>query len=118
MVKRNQELLLRPGWAGDLEDDELRYIKGRLINSPRLRSIWGIYGRHISAAHIRRVAREGRPPYGSGSGVGSGGGPRAGGGSGHREKRERLEEPGKPYRQLELGEELEPETAQRGNRGG
>ena len=47
--------LLDPGWAGELTDDELDYLKGRLKASASLRQRWGL-PRRFSEAAVRKVA--------------------------------------------------------------
>lgn len=50
--------LLEPGWAGELNDTELAYIKKSLFSDRRLRATWGFKrgtGR-LSEEKIRKVA--------------------------------------------------------------
>jgi hypothetical protein len=53
--------LLQPGWAGNLDDDELDYILEHLKQDEKLRLWWGIPPRwqRISEEAIKRVAMEG-----------------------------------------------------------
>ena len=34
--------LLKPGWAGEVDDDEAAYIAGKLTASPALRRVWRV----------------------------------------------------------------------------
>jgi len=56
-----KEKLLEPGWAGELDDVELEYIKSHLRQSPSLRRRWGFRpsARRFSESHIRAVAMDG-----------------------------------------------------------
>jgi len=56
-----REKLLEPGWAGDLDDVELQYIKSELRKSPSLRRRWGFRpsARRLSDSRIRDVAMNG-----------------------------------------------------------
>jgi hypothetical protein len=56
-------LLLEPGYAGMLADDELSYIQGKLQADPALAFAWGFRpGQKLrSEAGIRRVAMFGDP---------------------------------------------------------
>uniref|UniRef100_A0A6H1ZN95 Uncharacterized protein n=1 Tax=viral metagenome TaxID=1070528 RepID=A0A6H1ZN95_9ZZZZ len=49
--------LLIPGWAGELGDDEVKFIREKLKKSPGLKGRWGI--KRVSEKEIRRVALEG-----------------------------------------------------------
>lgn len=53
--------LLEPGWAGELKDYELVYIKAELKKSARLRQRWGFRpsAKRFSEERIREVARNG-----------------------------------------------------------
>ena len=53
--------LLEPGWAGELDPDELAYIKSQLRQSPSLRRRWGFRpsARRLPEKRIRAVARDG-----------------------------------------------------------
>jgi hypothetical protein len=53
--------LLQPGWAGELDANELAYIKTQLRRSPSLKRRWGFRpsAKRISGSHIRSVARNG-----------------------------------------------------------
>jgi hypothetical protein len=53
--------LLEPGWAGELDDVELEYIKSHLRQSPSLRRRWGFHpsARRFSESRIRAVAMDG-----------------------------------------------------------
>jgi hypothetical protein len=53
--------LLDPGWAGELDDVELEYIKSNLKQSPSLRRRWGFRpsAKRLSESRIRAVARDG-----------------------------------------------------------
>jgi len=56
-----KDKLLEPGWAGDLDDVELEYIKSRLRESPSLRRRWGFRpsAKRLSEQRIRAVAMDG-----------------------------------------------------------
>ena len=53
--------LLERGWAGELNEDELAYIKSELRQSASLRRRWGLRpsAKRLSENHILRVARDG-----------------------------------------------------------
>jgi hypothetical protein len=61
MLKLYQEKLIEPGWAGELDDGELEYIKSQLRKSSSLRRRWGFRpsARRLSESHIRDVAMNG-----------------------------------------------------------
>ena len=50
---------LQPGWAGNLEPDDLAFIKARLKTSSGLRDRWGFRTTRIREVTIRRVAMDG-----------------------------------------------------------
>ena len=56
-----EKKLLEPGWAGELDDVELAYIKSCLRQSPSLKRKWGFRpsAKRFSESHIRAVARDG-----------------------------------------------------------
>ncbi len=56
-----KEKLLDPGWAGDLDDVELEYMKSELVKSPSLRRRWGFRpsAKRFSESRIRGVAMDG-----------------------------------------------------------
>ena len=56
-----KEALLEPGWAGELDDVELQYIKSELRKSPSLRRKWGFRpsAKRFSESRIRDVAMNG-----------------------------------------------------------
>jgi hypothetical protein len=56
-----REKLLEPGWAGDVDDVELDYIKCELRKSASLRRRWGFRpsAKRLSDSHIRAVAMDG-----------------------------------------------------------
>ncbi len=56
-----KEKLLEPGWAGDLDNVELEYIKSELRKSARLRRCWGFRpsAKRLSDSRIRAVAMYG-----------------------------------------------------------
>jgi len=58
-----EEGLLEPGWAGELDDVELEYIKSELMKSPSLRRRWGFRpsAKRFSESYIRVVAMQGVP---------------------------------------------------------
>jgi hypothetical protein len=53
--------LLEPGWAGELNREELNYIRSQLGRSSLLRRRWGVRpsARRFSESHIRSVAKSG-----------------------------------------------------------
>ncbi len=53
--------LLEPGWAGEVDDVEVAYIKSQLKKSGWLKRRWGFYDRakRISKKRIIEVARNG-----------------------------------------------------------
>ena len=53
--------LPQPGWAGELDRDELDYIKSQLQYSPSLKRRWGFKpsAKRFSEKHIRAVAISG-----------------------------------------------------------
>jgi hypothetical protein len=57
-----RENLLEPGWAGELDPDELAFIKSKLRQSASLRRRWGFRpsAKRLSEKRIRAVARDGR----------------------------------------------------------
>jgi hypothetical protein len=56
-----KQKLLEPGWAGELDPDELAYLKSQLRQSPSLRRRWGFRpsAKRLSEDRIRAVARNG-----------------------------------------------------------
>jgi hypothetical protein len=56
-----RENLLETGWAGELDPDELAYIKSKLRQSPSLKRRWGFRpsAKRLSERRIRAVARDG-----------------------------------------------------------
>jgi len=56
-----KEKLLEPGWAGDLDNVELEYVKSELRRSPSLRRRWGFRpsAKRLSESRIRAVAMDG-----------------------------------------------------------
>ena len=61
LLKFYKEGLLEPGWAGELDDVELEYIKSELRKSPSLRRRWGFRpsAKRLSDSRIRDVAMNG-----------------------------------------------------------
>ena len=61
LLELYREKLLEPGWAGELDDVELAYIKSELVKSPSLRRRWGFRpsAKRLSEARIRAVAMYG-----------------------------------------------------------
>ncbi len=57
------ERLFKPGWAGELGDDELAFIKGRLLTDKALARRWGFRpGAKLRPDRaIRAVAQDGDP---------------------------------------------------------
>lgn len=53
--------LLEPGWAGELDLNELAYIKSELERSPSLKRRWGFRpsAKRLSSTRIRAVAMHG-----------------------------------------------------------
>jgi hypothetical protein len=56
-----KQKLLEPGWAGELDPDELAYLKSQLRRSPSLRHRWGFRpsAKRLSEDRIKAVARNG-----------------------------------------------------------
>jgi len=62
--KKPQSKLLEPGWAGQLSDVEIEFIRRELRRSPTLWRRWGykkamVRGVPIPASTIRRIAIHG-----------------------------------------------------------
>jgi hypothetical protein len=55
--------LLEPGWAGELDDDELTYITTHIRDDVFIRRMWGFRqnAKRLATAAIRRVAEFGNP---------------------------------------------------------
>jgi hypothetical protein len=55
--------LLEPGWGGQLDEDELEFIKGPLMQDAPLRLWWGMppSWKRIPEEAVRRIAVEGNP---------------------------------------------------------
>ena len=56
--------LSQPGWAGELDDDEMAYLQQKLERSQRLRKKWGYLGAifegvSIPMSTLRRIAKHG-----------------------------------------------------------
>jgi hypothetical protein len=60
---RRRHKPLQPGWAGHLDDDELRYIMEHLKADEKLQLWWGIPPRwkRIREETVKRVAMDGDP---------------------------------------------------------
>ncbi len=60
-LKFYKEKLLEPGWAGEIDDVELQYIKSELRKWPSLRRRWGFRpsAKRFSDSRIRDVAMNG-----------------------------------------------------------
>ena len=58
LYKKN---LPEPGWAGEIDRDELEYIKSQLQCPPSLKRRWGFKpsAKRLPGKHIRLVARDG-----------------------------------------------------------
>ena len=61
LLKFYEEGLLEPGWAGELDDVELEYIKSELRRSRALRRRWGFRpsAKRFSESRIRDAAMNG-----------------------------------------------------------
>ena len=61
LLELYKEKLLEAGWAGELDDVELEYIKSELQKSPSLRRKWGFRpsAKRFSESRIRDVAMNG-----------------------------------------------------------
>ena len=61
LLRFYEKKLLEPGWAGELDDVDLAYIKSCLRQSPSLKRKWGFRpsAKRLSESHIRTVARDG-----------------------------------------------------------
>jgi len=53
--------LLEPGWAGELEDDQVAYIRAALHDDPDLAYQWGFKrsSKRFPSDTIRRIAKKG-----------------------------------------------------------
>ncbi len=54
----------QPGWAGELDDDEIAFLQQKMERSQRLRKKWGYLGAifegvSIPMSTIRRIAKHG-----------------------------------------------------------
>ena len=56
-----KQKLLEPGWAGELDPNELAYLKSQLRRSRSLRRCWGFRpsAKRLSEDRIRAVAKNG-----------------------------------------------------------
>ena len=56
-----KERLIEPGWAGELNREELAYVKSELKKSPSLKRRWGFRpsARRFSDDHVQAIARDG-----------------------------------------------------------
>lgn len=56
------ERLLKPGWAGDLNPEEFKYVRSQLRKSPSLKRRWGFRpsAKRLAEGRIRTIARDGR----------------------------------------------------------
>ena len=61
LLRFYEDKLLQSGWAGELDDVELAYIKFYLRQSPSLKRKWGFRpsAKRLSESRIRAVARDG-----------------------------------------------------------
>ena len=61
LLELYKEGLLEPGWAGELDDVELAYIKSELRKSASLRRKWGFRpsAKRFSESRIQDVAMNG-----------------------------------------------------------
>ena len=74
LLRFYEDKLLQSGWAGELDDVELAYIKFYLRQSPSLKRKWGFRPsvKRLSGERIKAVAIDGRSAIGkpvSGSAV-------------------------------------------------
>lgn len=55
--------LLEPGWAGEIDDDELAFIRGTLFRDSKPARLWGFRPSQKTRADeaVRRVAMDGDP---------------------------------------------------------
>ncbi len=53
-----KERLVIPGWAGELEPYEVRYIKEQLRASKSLRRLWGVKNKNVPLKKIKTIAGE------------------------------------------------------------
>ena len=62
-LEGDKKNLLEPGWAGEINQAELAYIKSELRESPSLRRRWGFRptARRFNDDYIRTVAMYGLP---------------------------------------------------------
>ena len=65
VVAANDARLREPGWAGELNDDELAYIRRELLQDKKLAYRWGFAPSQKTrpAEAIRRVAMHGDPDH-------------------------------------------------------
>ncbi len=65
MISPMDQRLLKPGWAGELAEDQLANIQGELLADKKLSYLWGFAPaqktRPLEA--IRRVAMDGDPDH-------------------------------------------------------
>ena len=56
-----KEMLLEPGWAGEISSEEMAYVKWQLRKSPSLKRRWGFRpsAKRFNEERIRKVARDG-----------------------------------------------------------
>jgi len=54
LLKFYQKKLLEPGWSGQLNDVEIRYIKSRLKKSKRLKRRWEFYNGNSDGTAVTR----------------------------------------------------------------
>ena len=62
--KQKDRKLLKPGWAGELSQEEVDFIQRELARRPSTRRKWGIVGAilrgvPVPSLIIRRIARHG-----------------------------------------------------------
>jgi hypothetical protein len=62
--KQAERKLVKPGWAGDLSQDEVDFIQRELERRPSLRRKWGYIGAILKGVPlpsfiIRRIAKHG-----------------------------------------------------------
>lgn len=62
LTEFERQRLLVPGWAGDLSEEELAYIKSQLRESASLRRKWGFRptAKRLAESRIRAIAKHGR----------------------------------------------------------
>lgn len=61
LLEYYRKSLLEPGWAGELDDVELKYVRSELIKSRSLKRRWGFRpsAKRVSEGRVRAIAMHG-----------------------------------------------------------